>query len=116
MAAGQEQHVKNLVAWEKSWDAYARGNVVTESAALLICSFLLKTIAATGVGLDDHNSSDEEHDQHDLDIPALKLDAPVFAQLSNPYFSRDGKEEDAQKEGEYGEEIREEQAQEAPRI
>ena len=33
--------------WDKSWDEYVRGNVVSESAAKLIRSLMLKTIAAT---------------------------------------------------------------------
>ena len=45
--------------WDKSWDEYVRGNVVSESAAKLIRSLMLKTIAATGMPQDDNNTNDE---------------------------------------------------------
>ena len=50
--SGQE-----FVDWHASWEAYVRGNVVSSSAADLIRSFLLKTIAASGAKLDDDDSS-----------------------------------------------------------
>ena len=45
--------------WNKSWDEYVRGNVVSESAAKLIRSLMLKTIAATGMPQDDNTTNDE---------------------------------------------------------
>ena len=37
-----------IVEWARAWDVYVRGNVVSQAAAKLIRSFLLKTIAASG--------------------------------------------------------------------
>ena len=37
-----------IVEWSRAWDVYVRGNVVSQAAAKLIRSFLLKTIAASG--------------------------------------------------------------------
>ena len=65
-AAGHVQSLSNVVAWGTTWDAYLRGNVVSDAAAMLIRSFLLKTIAATGATMElDHNSSDDGNEPHD---------------------------------------------------
>ena len=39
---------EQIVEWARAWDVYVRGNVVSQAAAKLIRSFLLKTIAASG--------------------------------------------------------------------
>ena len=83
-AAGHDQSLCNVVAWERTWDAYVRGNVVSDAAAMLIRSFLLKTIAATGATMEEEKSSDEEDEPHDPEIPTVKLDASQFQQLLSP--------------------------------
>ena len=42
-AGGDHMH------WHKAWNEYVRGHFVSSTAAALIQSFLLKTLAATGV-------------------------------------------------------------------
>ena len=42
-----------IVEWSRAWDVYVRGNVVSQAAASLIRSFLLKTIAASGKQFND---------------------------------------------------------------
>ena len=91
----------DLVSWSSTWDTYIRGGVVTESAAMLIRSFLLKTIAATGEHLDENTSSEEDNMKDDPDVPAAKLNAAQFGELLNPYPS-DEDEEDEETPGLYG--------------
>ena len=76
---------QQFVDWGASWEAYVRGNVVSTSAADLIRSFLLKTIAASGAKLDDDDSSDDEAPYEDPDIPVLKLNARSLSSILNPY-------------------------------
>ena len=40
--------VFNEIVWPHSWDEYVRGNVVSDSSAALITSFLLKTMVGSG--------------------------------------------------------------------
>ena len=77
--------VEMCTQWDKSWDEYVRGNVVSESAAKLIRSLMLKTIAAAGMPHDDNSSNDEGLDDNDADIPTLKLDKEGLEKILNPY-------------------------------
>ena len=72
------QSLSTVVAWDTTWDAYLRGNVVSDAAAMLIRSFLLKTIAATGTTMELDHSSDGDIDPHDPDIRAIRLEASQF--------------------------------------
>ena len=72
-----------VAAWTTTWDAYARGGVASQSAALLIRSFLLNSLAASGLQHDDQNSSDEDSTWADLEIEAVKLSAHAYAQILN---------------------------------
>ena len=81
----QVQGLSTFVAWDATWDEYVHGNVVSEAAAMLIRSFLLKTIAATGTSMELDRSDDEENEPHDPDIPAVRLEAAQFQQLLSPY-------------------------------
>ena len=85
--SGQE-----FVDWHASWEAYVRGNVVSTSAAGLIRSFLLKTIAASASQLDDGDSSDDQGPYDDPDIPSVKLDARKLSSILNPYSKEEEKE------------------------
>ena len=84
-ASGHVQSLSTVVAWDTTWDAYLRGNVVSDAAAMLIRSFLLKTIAATGATMELDHSSDEGNEPHDPDIPAVRLEASQFQQLLSPF-------------------------------
>ena len=57
---------------------------MSDAAAMLIRSFLLKTIAATGTTMELDHSSDEGNEPHDPDIPAVRLEASQFQQLLSP--------------------------------
>ena len=93
---------QQLVDWGASWEAYVRGNVVSTSAAGLIRSFLLKTIAASGAKLDDDDSSDDEAPYEDPDIPKLKLNARSLSSILNPYRKEEEKEGEEDDDGEGG--------------
>ena len=71
--------------WDKSWDEYVRGNVVSECAAKLIRSLMLKTSAATGMPQDDSSTNDEGFNADDADIPTLTLNAAGLARILDPY-------------------------------
>ena len=86
--------VEMCTQWDKSWDEYVRGNVVSGSAAKLIRSLMLKTIAAAGMPQDDNSSNDEGLDNDDADIPTLRLDAAGLARILNPYTEVTKSEDD----------------------
>ena len=77
--------IEMCTQWDKSWDEYVRGNVVSESAAKLIRSLMLKTIAATGMPQDDSSSNDEGFNEDDAEIPTLTLNAADLARILDPY-------------------------------
>ena len=78
-------NVEICTQWDKSWDEYVRGNVVSESAAKLIRSLMLKTIAATGMPQDDSSSNDEGFNEEDAETPTLTLTAAGLARILDPY-------------------------------
>ena len=82
---------QEFVDWHASWEAYVRGNMVSTSAAGLIRSFLLKTIAASASQLDDGDSSDDQGPYDDPDIPLVKLDARKLSSILNPYRPGNGR-------------------------
>ena len=66
LQSAQRVSVLQRVDWHRTWEEYVRGNVVSETAASLIESFLLKTIAASGAGegvgeMSEADASEEEN-------------------------------------------------------
>ncbi len=65
------------VCLNTAWDEYVRNNVVSETAAKLIQTFLLNTMASSGKQADDAESeADESADDtelHPLKLPGQKL-------------------------------------------
>ena len=57
-----------------------RGNIVSRSAAKLIQSFLLNTMASTGKAIDD-DESEAEVTEDEPEIPPLQLQTDKFQQL-----------------------------------
>ena len=72
------------VHWHRAWEEYVRGHVVSESAACLIRSFLLKTIAASGATGDAADNSDADASGDDPDLPPLRLSAATLRQVLSP--------------------------------
>ena len=59
--------LNDQVHWSRAWDEYVRGHVVSETAAHLIQSFLLKTMAVSGGNADsDEDEADESEDEADI--------------------------------------------------
>ena len=66
------ESVADQVHWGNAWSEYVRGNVVSESAEILIRRFLLNTIASTGKETErDDIELDESED--DVEFPRLTL-------------------------------------------
>ena len=72
------------VDWGRSWDEYVRGHVVSQNAANLIKSFLLKTMAAFAKGGDSESEADMSDDDNTNDVPRLQLPAIKLRQLLSP--------------------------------
>ncbi len=94
-ATVQGDKVQHHVAWARSWDEYARGGVVSESAAMLIRSFFHKTIAVSGAQQEDTNSSEEDNNNEDPDIPPVKVSAHAFAHILNAFVDKPDNEDGA---------------------
>ena len=71
------------MCWHEAWFAYVRGNIVSVSAAKLIQSFLLKTLAGTDATAQEDDSDKEESDTN-ADIPALSVKTDSFRSLLLP--------------------------------
>ena len=66
------ESVADQVHWGNAWSEYVRGNVVSESAEILIRRVLLNTIASTGKETErDDIELDESED--DVEFPRLTL-------------------------------------------
>ena len=70
--------------WAYAWDDYIRGCVVSRSAAVLIQSFLLKTMAASGQGGDSESDADESDGDNNCEVPRLQLPASKLQELLAP--------------------------------
>ena len=77
--AGNDAITENL-RWHESWNAYVRGNIITESAAKLIQSFLLKTLTGADTG-DRDADSEEEASENDNSLPALRVTSSNLKKL-----------------------------------
>ena len=75
--------VFNEISWPHSWDEYVRGNVVSDSSAALITSFLLKTMSGSG---EKSNAEESEADESedDTDFPPLQIPGPRLQELLKP--------------------------------
>ena len=69
----QPRALQDHVQWQTTWDAYVRGHVVSDTAAQLIKSFLLKTLAASGSHENDDDHSEADKSDEDADMQPLKL-------------------------------------------
>ena len=72
-SAAVENNISKKIHWPSTWDEYVRGHVVSESAAQLIQSFLLKTMAVSGGKADDDAESEADKSDDDVNIPRLHL-------------------------------------------
>ena len=68
------------VDWTTSWSEYVRGNVVSASAAKLIQSFLLNTMASSGKAADDV-ASEADDTEDEVDLPPMKVSREKFQDL-----------------------------------
>jgi len=75
-----QQHVQ----WHATWNAYVRGHVVSYTAAELIQSFLLKTLAASGGQQNDDANSEADKSEDDTDLLPLKLSRAGLKQVLAP--------------------------------
>ena len=87
-ADNNEASVISQSNWAAAWDEYARGNVVSESSANLIRSFLLKTIAASGkvVG---NNESEADESEPEGEAAPLRLPSRKLQELLKPIPNAD---------------------------
>ena len=68
MPCGARNKAFEEISWPHAWGEYVRGNVVSDAAAALIKSFLLKTLVGSG---DQQNAEDSEADrsENEQDVP-----------------------------------------------
>ena len=78
--------IASLIAWAAAWDEYVRGHVVSKTAADLIQSFLLKTMAVGGKS-NDSDESEADQPEDDPDVPALRLSQSALHELVAPNFA-----------------------------
>ena len=81
--------VNDQIHWAKTWDEYVRGHVATETAAHLIQSFLLKTVAASGEKGEGDEDSEADKSEDNSDIPRLRLSPVDLAALLAPLEEKD---------------------------
>ena len=96
--AVQANAIETQVQWHDAWQEYVRGNVVSASAAALIKTFLLHTMAASVPTGHRENDSDGEESEVDPDIPPLTLPSQSLSKLILPELQIpdvDPREEDA---------------------
>ena len=80
----QTHSVQEHVQWHATWNAYVRGCVVSDAAADLIQSFLLKTVAASGGQPNDDARSEADKSDGDTELPPLKLTLSGLRQVLAP--------------------------------
>jgi hypothetical protein len=95
-SCNHRQTVGNNIHWHDSWNEYIRGNIVSKTAAQLIQSFLLKTLAATDA-VDEDNSDKQESDKDD-DIAPLTINSASFRKLLLPSAEIEGNEDNVEGE------------------
>lgn len=66
-----------------TWSEYVQGNIVSNSAARLIQSFLLNTWT-TSSSHDDNDESEADASKEETDLPSLKLSSQKFGDLLRP--------------------------------
>ena len=72
------------VHWHNTWNTYVRGHIVSVTAAELIQSFLLETLAASGGSHDDDAQSEEDKSEEDTDMQPLKLSRTGLKDVLTP--------------------------------
>ena len=75
--------VADKVNWMNTWSEDVQGNIVSNSAALLIQSFLLNTWT-TSSSRDDDDESEAGASEEETELPALKLSSQKLADLLRP--------------------------------
>ena len=68
-----EPSLARQVQWHAAWSQYVRGRVVSTSAAELIKSFLLQTMAGSGSAEEAGAGSDGHESEDDPEVPPLTL-------------------------------------------
>ena len=76
-----EPTMETQVQWHEAWQEYIRGHIVSLSAADLIKSFLLHTLAASGSTNDHDNHSDREESEGEPGITLLELPHNTLQEL-----------------------------------
>ena len=71
------------VHWSRAWDEYVRGHVVSETAAHLIQSFLLKTMAVSG-GNADNEEDEADKSEDETEITPLRISRMDLQSLLAP--------------------------------
>ena len=84
----KQPSVYEQMDWSHAWDEYVRGNVVSQTAADLIQSFLLKTMAASAQGADSESEADPSDGDNNCDVPRLQLPARKLHELLSPPCSK----------------------------
>ena len=79
--------ISSLRVWAAAWEEYVRGHVVSKTAADLIQSFLLKTMAVGGKS-NDSDESEADQPEDDPDVPALRLSRSALLDLIAPNFAK----------------------------
>ena len=71
------------INWMNTWSEYVQGNIVSNSAARLIQSFLLNTWT-TSSSRDNDDESEADASEEETELPALKLSSQKLADLLRP--------------------------------
>ena len=75
--------VADKINWMNTWSEYVQGNIVSNSAARLIQSFLLNTWT-TSSSRDNEDDSQADASEEETELPALKLSSQKLADLLRP--------------------------------
>ena len=81
--SGDIQTVADKVDWMSTWFEYVRGNIVSNSAARLIQSFLLNTWASSTAHA-DNDESEADASEEETELPPLKLSSEKIGEMLPP--------------------------------
>jgi hypothetical protein len=88
----QTHSVQEHVQWHTTWNAYVRGHVVSHTAAQLIQSFLLKTLAVSGGHENNDEHSEADKSDEDTDVLPLRLSRAGLKEVLAPACLASGAE------------------------
>ena len=83
------------VDWPRAWDEYVRGRVVSQTAADLIKSFLLKTMTVSAKGFESESEADVSDEDNQGDVPRLQMPAVKLRELLSPLCNKPDSEQQA---------------------